>query len=459
VGEVESSTGAPQRAQALVQDGLALLMCGGEPDPAVLADIEMLMPLLACALQGEQRVALARAEADDARGLASRAQVLAKALDAARQEATRLNAQLRDEHRRKDEFLAMLAHELRNPLAPLVTSIEIMRRRGSAEDPDGARLLEIMGRQTAHLTRLVDDLLDISRVTRGKIELRPEPHSLWDAVANAVEVNRALVVAKNHELVLHPPAAPVTVHGDPVRLAQILSNLLHNAAKYTPPGGRIVVDAGSDAREAFVRVSDKGIGIAPDMIHSVFDLFAQAPTPPEQSLGGLGIGLTLVKSLVEMHGGRVSVHSPGLGKGSTFVIRLPTEARMRKEPGPRPRAGEASILLGSADRARADAMRSMLGPAERLEIACSAPTALQLAVHVGFDAVIVDAALPDLDAADLANRLRRIVRPATCIAVAGGKPHAATPAVDVAMATPVTRDELDALLCRCFAQGVEESGA
>ena len=459
VGEVESPGESLQRVEAVVRDGLVLLLCGGQPDRAVLADIEPVMPLLACALQGEQRLALARAEADDARGLASRAQVLAAALDAARQEATRLNAQLRDEQRRKDEFLAMRAHELRNPLAPLVTSIEIMRRRGSDQDADAGRLLEIMGRQASHLTRLVDDLLDISRVTRGKIELRPELHSLWDVVTNAVEVNRGLILAKRHELVLRPPAAPVTVHGDPVRLTQIVSNLLHNAAKYTPAGGHIVVEAGCDTREAFVSVADNGIGIAPDMIHAVFDLFAQAPTAPEHSLGGLGIGLTLVKSLVEMHGGRVSAHSPGLGKGSTFTIRLPPGEHVRKEPGFRAEAGDAAILLVTTDRAMADGVRAILAAAgRRLEVAYSAPTALQLPVHVHFDVVIVDAALPDIDVEDLIHRLRRILKPATRIAVAGGAPVAAA-AVDVSIAKPVTPDAIEALLPPPVERGLQESGA
>jgi signal transduction histidine kinase/CheY-like chemotaxis protein len=459
VGEVESPEGSLQRAEAVARDGLVLLMCGGQLDGAALAEIEKLMPLLACALHGEQRVALARAEADDARSLANRAQVLAMALDAARQEATRLNAQLRDEQRRKDEFLAMLAHELRNPLAPLVTSIEIMRQRGSDQHADASRLLEIMRRQSAHLTRLVDDLLDISRVTRGKIELRPELHSLWDVVTNAVEVNRGLILAKQHELELLPPAAQVTVHGDPVRLTQIVSNLLHNAAKYTPSGGHIVVEAGCDMREAFVRVADNGIGIAPDMIHAVFELFAQAPTAPEHSLGGLGIGLTLVKSLVEMHGGRVSAHSAGLGKGSTFTIRLPLGERVRTEPAFRAEAGDAAILLLTADCVMADAIRAMVEQAgRRLEVAYSAPTALQLPVHVHFDAVIVDAELPDIDVQDLIHRLRRILKPATRIVVVGETPVAAT-AFDVSIAKPVTPDAIEALLSPPVERHREESGA
>jgi len=440
---------AGQRVEAFVLDGLALLMCGAEPDPAVLARIEPMFPLLAYALHGELRVALARSEADDARSLAGRAQVLANALDAARQEATRLNAQLREEHRRKDEFLAMLAHELRNPLSPLVTSIEILRRRASGSDGDTDRLLGIMRRQTSHLSRLVDDLLDISRVTRGKIELRPETLGLWEVVNNAVEVNRALMEAKGHELLLKPPAATIKVHGDPVRLTQVVSNLLHNAAKYTPPNGRIEVEAGSDSREAFVRITDNGIGIAREMIDSIFDLFAQAPSAPEQSLGGLGIGLTLVRSLAEMHGGRVSVHSAGLGKGSSFCLRLPVGPGAQRADISRRPLDHASVLVVTPSAQLAQGVRATLEQlGHRVEAAYSALTALQLPAHMHFDAVILDAALSEAEVADLAARLRRLLRPSTRIVLAGDRPGVALPGVDDALPLPLTAQALDSLLTR-----------
>jgi signal transduction histidine kinase/CheY-like chemotaxis protein len=439
----------PQHVEAFVQDGLALLTCGGRPDPAKLLEIEPLLPVLACALRSEMRVALARAEADDARGLASRAQVLAAALDAARQEATRLNAELRDEHRRKDEFLAMLAHELRNPLSPLVHATEIMRRRDAGADAHTRKILEIMRRQTSHLARLVDDLLDISRVTRGKIELRPEEVSLWDVVNNAVEVNRALIEAKGHELALMPPPRALLVHADPVRLTQVVSNLLHNAAKYTPASGRIQVEAGIDGQEAFVRVTDNGIGIAREMLDAVFDLFAQVPTPAEQSLGGLGIGLTLVRSLAEMHGGRVTAHSAGLGKGSSFCLRLPLGQRGRASRASRFRRDDATVLVVTSNAALADELRGALqSSGHRVEAAYSALTAVQLPAHMHFDAVVLDAALSDAELSDLAARLRRLLRSSARIVLAGDRSGAPIVGVDAVLPMPVTAQALEESLSR-----------
>jgi signal transduction histidine kinase len=445
--ELDCGDGAPQRVEAFVQDGLALLMCGGRADAAKLLEIEPLLPLLASALRSEMRVALARAEADDARGLASRAQVFATALDAARQEATRLNAELREEHRRKDEFLAMLAHELRNPLSPLVNAIEIMRRRDSGPDEHNRKILEIMRRQTSHLSRLVDDLLDISRVTRGKIELRPEQVSLWDIVNNAVEVNRALMDAKGHELVLSPPRAAIRVHADPVRLTQVVSNLLHNAAKYTPAKGHIHVEAGIEGQEAIVRITDNGIGIAREMLEAVFDLFAQVPTPAQQSLGGLGIGLTLVRSLAEMHGGRVTAHSAGLGKGSSFCVRLPLGQGSAGGKASRLRIEDATVLVVTSDSALADAVREALeSSGHRVEAAYSALTALQLPAHMHFDAVVLDPALSDAELSDLAARLRRLLRSSARIVLAGNRPGTAILGVDAVLTTPVTAQALEALL-------------
>ena len=439
-----------ERCEALVVDGLALVMFGGSADPERLREVEPLLPLLASALHGEQRAMLARAEADDALASTNRAHILTAALESARQEGSRLNAQLRDEHRRKDEFLAMLAHELRNPLAPLVNSIEILRMSADHSAADRARLLEIMRRQTAHLSRLVDDLLDISRVTRGKIELRLQAVSLWDAVNNAVELNRALIEAKRHTLSLLPPAEPVHVQADPVRLTQIIANVLHNAAKYTPPGGRIDLEAGLARGEAFVRVSDTGIGIAPGMLDAVFELFTQAPGAIEQSQGGLGIGLTLVKSLAEMHGGRVAVESEGVGKGSTFWVRLPTATRGRDSGTAKGLPDGASILLVCGD---ADASQAMRGRFEssgaRVEVAYGALTALQLAVQMDFDLVVVDDTLAADDLEDLASRMRRIVKPATRIVLLGEPPAAPgglRDVVDMVLSKPVAADPFSRLL-------------
>jgi len=468
---------AGQRVEAFVLDGLALLMCGAEPDPAVLARIEPMFPLLAYALHGELRVALARSEADDARSLAGRAQVLANALDAARQEATRLNAQLREGHRRKDEFLAMLAHELRNPLSPLVTSIEILRRRASGSDGDTDRLLGIMRRQTSHLSRLVDDLLDISRVTRGKIELRPETLGLWEVVNNAVEVNRALMEAKGHELLLKPPAATIKVHGDPVRLTQVVSNLLHNAAKYTPPNGRIEVEAGSDSREAFVRITDNGIGIAREMIDSIFDLFAQAPSAPEQSLGGLGIGLTLVRRVVELHGGTVAVSSAGEGMGSQFTVTLPlvssapvaagapgTGAAIGRERAESTAGGRHHVLVVDDNTDAADSLAELLhASGHHVLVAHDGPQAIEMAGRERPDVVLLDLGLPDEDGLKVIEAVRAKGTTPIVVLSARNAEAVKVAALDLGADDYVTKpfgvDELLARLRAALRHGVQARGS
>jgi PAS domain S-box-containing protein len=237
-------------------------------------------------------------------------------------ENARLYGELREADRRKDEFLAMLAHELRNPLAPIRTSLEIQKLAG--EDRalvDGARAT--MERQVHHLTRLVDDLLDVSRVMRGKIDLRRERVALGTIVAHAVETARPLIDAQGHALALEVPPAPLEVDADPVRLAQAVANLLTNAARYTPRGGHIALRVSAAHGEAVVSVEDDGVGIAPALLPRIFDLFVQADHSIARSQGGLGVGLTLVRSLVEMHGGTVDARSEGPGRGCRFTVRLP----------------------------------------------------------------------------------------------------------------------------------------
>jgi two-component system, sensor histidine kinase len=242
----------------------------------------------------------------------------------AAEELSRLNEQLAIADRRKDEFLAILAHELRNPLAPIQTSLELVRRNPDRAVP--VRVLEILERQVRHVTRLVDDLLDISRITAGKIELRKEPLKLSDIIEQAVVSARPLVDAKRHTLVVRHPGDDSVVLGDPVRLVQVVSNLLNNAAKYTQPGGQIDLDWGHDEHGVYVRISDNGRGIAPELIGRVFDMFVQERAGTDGA-GGLGLGLALVRRLAELHGGSVAAESGGHGKGATFEIRLPrTEA-------------------------------------------------------------------------------------------------------------------------------------
>lgn len=244
------------------------------------------------------------------------------ALLAEREKLTALTDALRVADRRKDEFLAMLAHELRNPLSPIVAALEVLRQRG----PDDALLqhnLDIAGRQLKQLTRLVDDLLDISRITLGKIELRKEPVLLAGVVEQAVETSRPLMAERRHTFQVSLPPDPLWVEADTVRLVQVIANLLNNAAKYTEPGGTVALTVGRDRSEALVRVRDTGRGIPVEFLPRLFTPFIQADTSLDRSYGGLGIGLTLAKRLVTMHGGTLDASSEGRGCGSEFQVRLP----------------------------------------------------------------------------------------------------------------------------------------
>jgi signal transduction histidine kinase/ActR/RegA family two-component response regulator len=426
--QVELPGGRWRRAMALVPDGMAVVLLDGEPKEHELALLETVMPLLSMALHAEQHAAFESAQAADARSLASRTNALADALEAARAEGAKLNAELREEQRRKDDFLAMLGHELRNPLTPLVTSIELLRRMGPGP-PGTERTLEVMARQTRQLSRLVEDLLDVSRVSRGRIELRRERLTLRDLVEDALEANRPLLESRRHRVRVHGADEPLTVNGDRARLTQVFSNLVHNAAKYTDPDGAIEVRLESEAGWADVHIADNGIGIAGDMQARVFDLFTQAPVSLARAQGGLGIGLTLVRSLVDLHGGRVEVKSGGLGQGSTFTVRLPlAEARADApaEESPqaphrpcRERALRVLVVDDNEDAADslAEVLRTMGCDAD---VAYSGTVALQLAGDLGFDMVLLDIGLPQLDGYEVARRLRRVGnRDALLVAVTG----------------------------------------
>ncbi len=234
----------------------------------------------------------------------------------------RMEEALRDADQRKDHFLAMLAHELRNPLAPISNAVQIMRIEG----PDGPNLawsIDVIGEQIKAMTRIVDDLLDVSRITRGTVALQKEPIALDRVVELAVQASQPLLGDYEHELAVSLPQQPIVLEVDPARLAQVLSNLLNNAAKYTEQGGRIELSAQALRSHVEIKVKDNGIGIVPELVPRVFDMFVQADQTLSRSRGGLGIGLTVVRSLVEMHDGSVSAHSEGPGKGSEFTIRIP----------------------------------------------------------------------------------------------------------------------------------------
>lgn len=228
---------------------------------------------------------------------------------------------LKEADQRKDEFLAVLAHELRNPLAPIRYGLEIMRM--TPDVPVSTDLREMLGRQVTHLVRLIDDLLDMSRVSRGKIDLRKEGIQLETALQSAFEATQPLIESHRHELVVKKTAEALWIHADQTRIAQVINNLLNNAAKYTPDGGRIELEVRREREHVAIFVTDNGAGIAADMLPKVFELFTQIESSSKRAQGGLGIGLALSRQLVELHGGEIEAHSEGLGKGSTFVVRLP----------------------------------------------------------------------------------------------------------------------------------------
>lgn len=320
--------------------------------------------------------------------------------------------------RRKDEFLAMLGHELRNPLAPIVTALQLMRLRDGAAHERERGVIE---RQVQHLMRLVDDLLDVSRITRGQIQLRIEPLDAKGIIAKAVEMASPLFEARAHRLDVRFPQQPLPVRGDGARLSQALSNLLNNAAKYTEPGGAIFVDAERRDGEILIRVRDNGIGIAKAMLPRVFDLFAQEQRSLDRSQGGLGVGLTIVRSLVELHGGRVAAFSEGAGCGSEFEIRLPAVEEShgvgdgidpsKSLPSKRdPDAVRVLIVDDNIDAASvlAEAL-GLLG--YTTAVAHDGPTGLLTARTFQPSVVLLDIGLPVMDGYELAARLREEAGP------------------------------------------------
>ncbi len=347
----------------------------------------------------------------------------------ARQYQTRAHLlTLQNADRRKDEFLATLAHELRNPLAPIRNAAQILQLTGSL-DPAVRKVSELIERQVTQMVRLVDDLLEISRITRGKVELRRTLVELAAVVEAAVETSRPLIEAGRHEIEITFPAEPLYLDADATRLAQVFANLLNNSAKYTEPQGRISVAVLREDKEAVVIVRDSGIGIAPTLLPRVFDMFAQADPAHKRAQGGLGIGLTLVRSLVEMHGGTVDAVSDGLGKGSQFTVRLPlssavaakrTSAQAQAEV--RQVRAPASVLVVDDNRDAAESLGMLL----RIFGAEVAVVHDGRAALRAFDArqpviVFLDLGMPDMDGYEVARQLRQKhgARPITLIALTG----------------------------------------
>ncbi len=333
-------------------------------------------------------------------------------------ERRRIERELREADRRKDEFLAMLAHELRNPLAPLRNMLEIMKRgNGHAGLIEEARAM--MDRQLGHMTRLVDDLLDVSRISQGRIELKREWVLLASVVYQSVEACRPLAECANHEVTVSLPPEPIHLHADPVRLAQIFGNLLNNACKYTEAGGRIGLSAelasgGRQSPEVVVKIKDSGVGIPADKLDIIFGMFTQVDRTLERSQGGLGIGLTLAKRLVEMHGGSVQAFSEGTGRGSEFVVRLPVlldKQRMQQpaEPTgneqPAPPARRVLVVDDNTDSAASLAMLLKLAGNETYT-AHDGLEAVKAAERFRPDVVLLDIGLPKLNGRDAARRIR-----------------------------------------------------
>ena len=312
-------------------------------------------------------------------------------------------------HRVKDEFLAMLAHELRNPVAAIQSAVTAAR----LDDSRRERALEIARRQVDQLGRLVDDLLDVARITRGQITLRKRRISVAGIIQGAVETIRPLVEERNHHLSVALPTGEVFVEADPARAEQIIVNLLTNAAKYTDPGGKITVTVERQGPEVAILVRDSGMGILPEVLPYVFDLFKQSPRALDRAQGGLGVGLTVARRLVELHGGKIDAHSEGAGRGAEFVVRLPVVSDTHQVEiaaagvGPPPQGGRARIILVEDNRDTAEGLTMLLELlGHRVRIVHDGVTAVEVAQANIPDVMLIDIGLPGIDGYEVARRVR-----------------------------------------------------
>jgi signal transduction histidine kinase/CheY-like chemotaxis protein len=385
--------------------------------------------------------------------------------------------ELQEAARRKDEFLAVLAHELRNPLAPLRNALEILR----LADGEGAagkdqELKAMMHRQVRYLVRLVDDLLEVSRITRGKLQLRKEWVELIQVVESALETSRSFMEAAGHQLVVTLPPDPIRLDADPIRLAQVLANLLNNAAKYTDPGGHIDLTAERQGNEVVVQVRDNGIGIPAEMLPRIFDLFTQVDLLSGRAQGGLGIGLTVVRSLVQLHGGAVAAHSAGLGKGSVFTVRLP----VGREPRPNRQAERPSeacrqsgalsrgrVLIVDDNRDAAESLGILLNiMGSEVRVVYDGATALEAMSSFQPAVVLLDIGMPGMDGYQVARRVRQqpVLNEVTLIALTGwgqeeDRRHCREAGIDHHLIKPVDIETLEALLASLPSQPQETAGA
>jgi signal transduction histidine kinase/ActR/RegA family two-component response regulator len=409
--------------------GLSVVFLGlasSEPGHDLADRVVPVVPLLASLLHAEQAAQVAQGELRAAQSHARDVETLARALDAARSEVERTVLQLErqtraadeartraeDATRAKDEFLAMLGHELRNPLSPILTALQLMRLKNQA-----SREQDVIERQVASLMRLVDDLLDVSRITGGKIELRKERVELADIAVRAIEMASPVLEKKQQVLRVRIPPRGFVLDVDPSRVAQVLANLLTNAAKYSDPETQVEFEAERAGNDVRITVKDYGIGIAPDMLTRVFDLFVQHRQAIDRSQGGLGLGLAIVRSLVEMHDGTVVASSAGVGHGSEFIVTLPCAVNRVSECAPsvieaaeplRRAAGRARVLVVDDNDDAATLMADALGSlGYHVRTASDGPSALRVSAEFEPALTLLDIGLPVMDGYELAHRLRQ----------------------------------------------------
>jgi signal transduction histidine kinase/CheY-like chemotaxis protein len=372
----------------------------------------------------------------------------------------RAEAALRENDRRKDEFLATLAHELRNPLAP-IRQAAMISRAPNATEAQKVWGHEVITRQVQNMSLLLDDLLDISRITRGILELRKQRSSLTSIVDSAIETARPAIDAKRHQLEVQLPDTPVQIDADPLRLAQVLSNLLTNAAKYTDPEGRLRLQAEAQGNELVIRVSDNGIGISPEALPNIFEMFSQIRSKHDRTAGGLGIGLALSRGLVELHGGHLAARSEGLGRGSEFAVHLPAHLAVQSSPSPATREEDVQrnqrrVLVAddNVDAGESLAMLLQLDGHE-VQLAHNGPEALAVFERMGPEIAILDIGMPGLSGYEVAQRIRARERDhhVTLIAVTGwgqeaDKARAAEAGFDHHFTKPVDLAALAALIAK-----------
>ncbi len=416
-----------------IPGGTAAILLGGEARAERMESFLRLLPVLGAMFQCELSAKSASGQVQSAREAAQHAHTLAASLDKTRgeleralTEAGRLNQQLTDADLRKDEFLAMLAHELRNPLSPMITALHLFQRRQPQGSPP-TRELEIVSRQLSQLTRLIDDLMDVSRITRGRVELREERSELSEILSRAIETTIPTIEARRHKLSVTGTESPVFLMVDSVRMTQVFSNLLHNAAKYSDPNGQIRVVVQSRAKDVRIRIEDEGVGMSAEVLPRVFDLFVQAPRSLDRAQGGLGIGLSVVRGLVELHGGEVTASSAGLGKGSQFEVTLPIvePPAVAAEPPTLPQAPVAPVramrvLIVEDSKDAAETLAELLElQGHSPQIAHHGLMALEIASSFRPEVVLLDIGLPGMDGLEVARRMRLMLRDVRLVALSG----------------------------------------